>query len=85
MPNAPTFREQGFDQVWAISRGVAGPAKLPKNIEETLIAMLDKTISSKEHREKAERLSLDPLIVKGAEYRKYLKEKEQATKKLMKW
>jgi tripartite-type tricarboxylate transporter receptor subunit TctC len=85
MPNVPTFREQGFDQVWAISRGVAGPAGLPKDVEEKLIATLEKTISSPGHREKAEKLSLDPLIVKGAEYRKYLKEKEQATKKLMNW
>ena len=85
MPNAPTFREQGFDQVWAISRGVAGPAGLPKDVEEALIAMLDKTISSKEHREKAEKLSLDPRVVKGAEYRKFLKDNEQATKKLMNW
>jgi tripartite-type tricarboxylate transporter receptor subunit TctC len=85
MPNAPTFREQGFDQVWAISRGVAGPAGLPKDVEEALIGFLDKTISSKEHREKAEKLSLDPRVVKGAEYRKFLKDNEQATKKLMKW
>ena len=85
MPNAPTFREQGFDQVWAISRGIAGPAGLPKDVEEALIGFLDKTISSKEHREKAERLSLDPRVVKGAEYRKFLKDNEQATKKLMKW
>jgi tripartite-type tricarboxylate transporter receptor subunit TctC len=85
MPNVPTFREQGFDQVWAISRGVAGPANLPKDVEAKLIASLEKTITSPGHREKAEKLSLDPLIVKGAEYRKYLKEKEQETKKLMKW
>jgi len=85
MPNAPTFREQGFDQVWAVSRGVAGPAGLPKNVETTLIAMLEKTISTKEHQAKAEKLSLDPLILKGEAYRKYLKEKEQETKKLMNW
>jgi tripartite-type tricarboxylate transporter receptor subunit TctC len=85
MPNVPTFREQGFDQVWAISRGVAGPANLPKDVEAMLIANLEKTITSPGHREKAEKLSLDPLVVKGAEYRKYLKEKEQETKKLMKW
>jgi tripartite-type tricarboxylate transporter receptor subunit TctC len=85
MPNVPTFREQGFDQVWAISRGVAGPAGLPKDVEAMLIATLEKTISSPGHREKAEKLSLDPLIVKGEEYRKYLKQKEQETKKLMNW
>ena len=85
MPNAPTFREQGFDQVWAVSRGIAGPAGLPKDVEEALIGFLDKTISSNDHREKAERLSLDPRVVKGAEYRKFLKDNEQATKKLMNW
>ena len=85
MPQAPTFREQGYDQVWAVSRGVAAPAGLPKDVEEALIAFLDKTISSPEHREKAERLSLEPRVVKGAEYRKFLKDNEQATKRLMKW
>lgn len=85
MPQAPTFREQGFDQVWAVSRGVAAPAGLPRDVEEALIAFLEKTISSPEHRAKAERLSLEPRVVKGAEYRKFLKDSEQATKKLMKW
>jgi len=85
MPQAPTFREQGFDQVWAVSRGIAGPAGLPKDVEAALIAFLDKTISSPAHREKAERLSLEPRVVKGAEYRKFLKDNEQATKRLMKW
>jgi tripartite-type tricarboxylate transporter receptor subunit TctC len=85
MPSAPTFREQGYDEVWAVSRGIAGPAGLPRDVEEALIAFLDKTISSKEHREKAEKLSLDPRVIKGAEYRKFLKDNEQATKRLMKW
>ena len=29
IPNGPTFREQGFNEVWAVSRGIAGPAGLP--------------------------------------------------------
>jgi tripartite-type tricarboxylate transporter receptor subunit TctC len=85
MPNAPTFREQGYNEVWAVSRGLAGPAGLPADVEAVLIAALDKTISSPEHREKAEKLSLDPRVIKGAEYRKFLKDNEQATKRLMKW
>ena len=50
-----------------------------------LIGYLEKTISSKEHKAKAEALSLDPQIIKGEDYRKFLKDNEQATKKLMGW
>ena len=85
MPNVPTFREQGFNEVWSTSRGVAGPAGLPKDVETALIAALEKTISSPEHKAKAEALSLDPDVIKGDAYRKFLKDNEQATKKLMNW
>ncbi len=30
LPNAPTFREQGYNQVWSVSRGIAAPASLPQ-------------------------------------------------------
>jgi len=85
IPNGPTFREQGFDEVWAVSRGIAAPAGLPKDVESTLIGYLEKTISSKEHRSKASALALDPQIIKGEDYRKFLKDNEHATKKLMNW
>jgi tripartite-type tricarboxylate transporter receptor subunit TctC len=85
MPNAPTFREQGFNEVWAVSRGIAGPAGLPKDVENALIGFLEKTITTPEHREKALKLSLEPRVIKGADYRKFLKDNEQATKTLMKW
>jgi tripartite-type tricarboxylate transporter receptor subunit TctC len=85
IPNGPTFREQGFDEVWAVSRGLAAPAGLPKDIEAALTGYLEKTIGTKEHKEKAERLALDPQIIKGDAYRKYLKDNEQATKRLMNW
>src|SRR5262249_39210291 len=32
LPNAPTFKEQGFNQVWSVSRGIAAPASLPKDV-----------------------------------------------------
>jgi tripartite-type tricarboxylate transporter receptor subunit TctC len=85
IPDAPTFREQGFNEVWSVSRGIAAPAGLPPDVEAALIAALEKTISLPQHRSKAEALSLDPVIIKGADYRKFLKENEQATKKLMNW
>jgi len=85
IPNGPTFREQGFNEVGAVSRGIAAPAGLPKDVETALIAYLEKTISLKEHKSKAEALALDPQIIKGEDYRKFLKDNEQATKKLMSW
>jgi tripartite-type tricarboxylate transporter receptor subunit TctC len=85
LPNAPTFKEQGFNQVWSVSRGIAAPAGLPGNVETTLNAALEKTLTSKEHQQKAEQLSLEPLVIKGDQYRKFLKDNEQSTKSLMRW
>jgi tripartite-type tricarboxylate transporter receptor subunit TctC len=85
IPNAPTFREQGFNEVWAVSRGIAAPANLPKDVETALVAALEKAINLPDHRKKAEALALDPQSIKGAYYRKFLKDNEQATKKLMNW
>jgi tripartite-type tricarboxylate transporter receptor subunit TctC len=85
IPDAPTFREQDFNEVWSVSRGIAAPAGLPPDVEAALIAAMEKTIGSAGHKAKAEALSLDPVIIKGADYRKFLKDNEQATKKLMNW
>jgi tripartite-type tricarboxylate transporter receptor subunit TctC len=85
LPDAPTFKEQGFEQVWSVSRGIAAPAGLPKDVESTLNAALERTVTSKEHQQKAEQLSLEPLVIKGDDYRKFLKDGEQDTKKLMRW
>jgi tripartite-type tricarboxylate transporter receptor subunit TctC len=85
LPDAPTFKEQGFNQVWSVSRGIAAPAGLPKDVEGKLTAALEKTLSSKEHQQKAEQLSLEPMVIKGEAYRKFLKDNERDTKKLMGW
>ncbi|MGH6768037.1 MAG: Bug family tripartite tricarboxylate transporter substrate binding protein [Xanthobacteraceae bacterium] len=85
LPQAPTFREQGYNQVWSVTRGIAAPANLDKNAEATLTAALEKVIGSKEHQAKAEKLSLEPRVIRGADYRRFLKDNEQSTKKLMNW
>jgi tripartite-type tricarboxylate transporter receptor subunit TctC len=85
IPNVPTFREQGINEVWSTSRGIAAPADLPADVRTALIAALEKTIASPGHKAKAEALALDPEVIKGDDYRKFLKDNEQATKKLMKW
>ena len=85
MPDAPTFKEQGYNQMWSVSRGIAAPAGLPKDVEAKLSAALEKTLSSKEHQDKAANLSLEPRIIKGDDYAKFLKDNEVSTKKLMGW
>lgn len=85
MPDVPTFREQGFDQVWSVSRGIAAPGDLPQDIADSLQDALQRTIGSDAHREAAERLFLAPEIVSGAEYEAFLHETEQEVKALMGW
>lgn len=85
LPKDPTFTEQGFKQVWSVSRGIAAPAALDKAAETKLIEALEKVLSSPDHRKKAEDLSLQPEVIKGAAYVKFLKENELSTKKLMGW
>jgi tripartite-type tricarboxylate transporter receptor subunit TctC len=85
LPNAPTFKEQGFNQNWSVSRGIAAPAKLDKDAEKKLVDALEKVLSSPAHRTKAEGLSLQPEVIKGAAYVKFLKDNEISTKKLMGW
>jgi tripartite-type tricarboxylate transporter receptor subunit TctC len=85
LPQVPTFKEQGFNQVWSVTRGIAAPARLPREVETTLVAALEKTLNSRDHQQKAEALSLEPKVMKGEEYKKFLKDNEQSTKKLMGW
>jgi tripartite-type tricarboxylate transporter receptor subunit TctC len=85
LPNVPTFKEQGLNQVWSVTRGIAGPAGLPKDAEAKLVAALEQVLNSKGHQQKAEQLSLEPKVIKGEDYRKFLKSNEQEIKKLMAW
>jgi tripartite-type tricarboxylate transporter receptor subunit TctC len=85
LPDAPTFKEQGFNQVWSVSRGIAAPAGLPKDAEAKLTAALDAVLSSREHQSKAEALSLQPQSIKGPDYRAFLKQNEDSTRRLMGW
>jgi tripartite-type tricarboxylate transporter receptor subunit TctC len=85
LPNVPTFKEQGLNQIWSVTRGIAGPAGLPKDVEGKLVAALEQVLNSKDHQQKAEQLSLEPKVIKGEDYRKFLKSNEQEIKKLMAW
>ena len=60
--------------MWSVSRGIAAPASLLKEVEAALTAGLEKTLQSKAHQQKAEELSLEPHMIKGAEYENFLKD-----------
>ncbi len=60
IPNAPTFREQGFNEVWSVSRGIAAPAGLPQDVEAALIAALEKTIRLARAQGQGRGAGLDP-------------------------
>ena len=85
LPDVPTFREQGYDQVWSVSRGIAAPGGLPDELAEKLLDALETTIRSDVHRAAAEQLSLAPEVVKGSDYVSFLVETEQEIKSLMGW
>lgn len=85
LPNSPTFKEQGFNQIWSVSRGIAAPASLPKDVQDKLTVALEKTLLSAEHQQKARQLSLEPRVIKGDDYKAFLKDNEVSTKKLMGW
>jgi tripartite-type tricarboxylate transporter receptor subunit TctC len=85
LPDVPTFKEQGFEQNWSVSRGIAAPGGLPDELATRLIAALEETISSDAHRGKAADLALAPEVIKGEEYKQFLVSTEQRIKKLMGW
>ena len=85
LPDVPTFKEQGFDQVWSVSRGIAGPAGLPDDVKASLIAALEKTLNSEAHKQAAKQLGLSLEIIKGEDYAQFLSETEGEVKSLMGW
>ena len=82
--DAPTFKEQGFNQVWSVSRGIAAPADLPKDVEAKLTAALERVLGWRDGEAEAEGLSLEPRPIKGGD-RAFLKENETSTRRLMGW
>lgn len=85
LPDVPTFKEQGFDQVWSVSRGIAGPAGLPEDVEQALINALNETLNSETHRAAAKQLGLAIEIVRGEDYSRFLTETQDEVKTLMGW
>lgn len=85
LPDIPTFREQGFDHVWSVSRGIAGPSGLPDDIRQALIDALTETLNSDVHKAAARQLGLAIEVIDGEDYTDFLAETRDEVKALMDW
>lgn len=47
-PDVPTFKEQGFDMVFASLRGMAAPKGLPPDIRERLVKAIERAVADPE-------------------------------------
>ena len=64
-PDAPTFREQGFDVIMSSQRGLAAPKGTPKDIVDRIADAVAQTMKDPEFIEKA-RQQILPLDYKSA-------------------
>ena len=81
-PDVPTFREQGFDLIFASLRGVAAPKGLPENIRKRFVDAVGKIASDPDFQDQM-RKTYAPLSYMAPDaYAKALTEMEQQLKKL---
>lgn len=77
MPDVPTYRESGFDQVQIAMRGLAVPAGVDPEVVKVLAEAMEKTFSDPEFVAEAAKLNL-PLDYLGPEEFKAKLEKDDA-------
>ncbi len=85
LPDVATFKEQGFDQEWAVWRGIAGPRGLPPEVAAVLERAIQAAVTSEAHRRKAHQLGLALAVKTGRAYRRFLDEQERRVRLLMGW
>ncbi len=85
IPDAPTFREQGFNIIMSVSRGIAAPHDMPPEVLKALTTALEQTVKNPEHVAKAREMGLTVDTMTGEQYKKFLKDEQQKIKQLMGW
>lgn len=81
-PNLATFREQGYDIVFASLRGVAAPKGLPAAIREKLVSAVKQSIEDPEFRRQAEGMFAPLRYLAPADYAGELAASEASFRKL---
>lgn len=72
MPDAPTFRELGYDVVWGGMRVIAVPAETPQEAKDALIEAFAAAFENTEFQDKAEQLGITPFWLSGTEAQEFL-------------
>lgn len=80
MPEAPTYKESGFDVTQIAMRGLAGPKGMDPKQVEYLAEVLKKTMEDSEFKQKAEDLALPIDFLGPQEYAEALKKMEAEMK-----
>jgi tripartite-type tricarboxylate transporter receptor subunit TctC len=81
-PAIPTFREQGFDLVGGVVRGIVVPAATPAPIRGRLEAALSAMMADPDWQADALRLSQPLRAMSGAEFERFVRREEAALRRL---
>jgi tripartite-type tricarboxylate transporter receptor subunit TctC len=73
-PDVPTLKEQGFDMVEGIDRGIAVPPNTPANVIKTLEAAFYNIASKPEFQEEQRKNGFIPLAIGHEEGKEYMKQ-----------
>jgi putative tricarboxylic transport membrane protein len=73
-PNAPTFREQGFDVVVYNPRGFAAPAGISANAEGSLSGIFEKLSQSSQWKEYVTTTGTESVFLPSDKFKKFLEE-----------
>jgi len=69
IPDTPTFKESGYDFVFAGINGLIGPKGVPENVVKTLSDALEKAAKSEEYHKTMERFMMKPSYLDHKGYR----------------
>ncbi len=83
-PDAPTFKEQGFDVIMGSQRGMGAPAGFPEEAKNKLSEAIGKAVNDPEFQEKAKKIYLPLSFMPSDEYAAFLKQKDDQFRKMWK-
>lgn len=83
LPDAPTFKEQGYQVDMGTARGYAAPAGLPDDVRTTIETALQKAIQDPAVVQKMKDLGLNTVYKSGPDYGAYWTEQENTFKQAL--
>ena len=82
-PDIPTFKEQGIDMVYGISRGIVAPAKTPQDIIKKLAEVVKQAYQSNDYTVFLNKTGFGKLYMGPAEGTKFIEREDMRYRKLM--